>query len=32
MKKDIKDTLIIASYLRQIEVPLKEIKKGIFTR
>lgn len=27
MKKDIKDTLIIASYLRQIEVPLEEIKK-----
>ena len=27
MKKDIKDTLIVASYLRQIEVPLEEIKK-----
>ena len=27
MKKDIKDTFIIASYLRQIEVPLEEIKK-----
>ena len=27
MKKDIKDTLIIASYLRQIEISLEEIKK-----